>query len=119
MKSDAITADALNAAQQTSTNADGSDNSSLAITIAAVEDETWVVRDIWHSFDDTPSVSPKPSITITSGGNTIYQNFAPISRELHMHFPSGIHRATKNEAVVITIAAAGSGISARMTVGYM
>jgi hypothetical protein len=89
-------------------------NTAASVSIAADSKEHWVIESVDFSYDATPSGG---SITITSGGTTIYKMAITSAGAYRREFENGL-KATKGEAVVVTLAAGGAGVSGTLFVQY-
>ena len=95
------------------------DNVDAVVTIAAVADEKWVIRDIGHSYDAAPGADDG-MLTIESPSGTIIWE-VDIGAKLgasHINFDHGLHAAAENQAVIITLNAGGANIMGKLNVNY-
>lgn len=89
-------------------------NTAAVVTIASDSAELWVLEAIDFSYDGTPSGG---SITITSGGTTIYKQAITASGAYRREFDYGL-KSNLGEEVVITLAAGGAGVTGTLFVQY-
>lgn len=95
------------------------DDTDATKTIAADADHTWDVRGIYYSYDATPTGG---LLTISIGGTDVFKEDIPSAGADSFVFANGdgedgLH-GDKNEAVVITLAAGGSGIAGKVNILY-
>ena len=89
-------------------------NSPAVVTIAAVADASVRIQRVLYSYSDIPTGG---RITIAIGGTTVLDLDTADSGPAALPIEKPI-RAGVNEAVVITLAAGGSGIVGKLNVQY-
>lgn len=97
---------------------DVADNTAAAVTVAADTDEFWVVDRIDWSYDAAPTGG---LLTIAYGTSptTVWQVDITAAGPGFVNFDRGLHNAaTKNEQLVVTLAAGGAGIGGELNVLY-
>lgn len=93
----------------------GSDNTAAVITISALAEERWAVIQIFGSYDATPTGG---KVTVTSAGVTIFEIDLPAAGPFNGLLGDAPIQGGKNEDVVITLAAGGSGKIGKLNVAY-
>lgn len=93
---------------------DAAANADAVITLAAIADEIHVLDQLWFSYSATPTAG---RLTITIGGVT------KLDLDITQSGPGPLplnrmNGGKPNEAVVITLKAAGSGVVGKLTVQY-
>lgn len=93
-------------------------NVAAVVTIAADADKFHAISRIDYSYDAAPTGG---NLQVVAGSTTILN--VDITSAGHgyfdLKFPDLLHNAfTKNEAVVVTLAAGGSGVDGKLTVRY-
>lgn len=90
-------------------------NTAAVITIAASEKEAWSLKGIEWSYDGTPTGG---RLTVAIDGTTYLDLDITTGGPGQLEFPEGFSRSTKNEEVVITLAAGGAGVTGKLTTQY-
>jgi len=106
---------------------DAGDNAATTITIAADADGFHVLQQIMWGLDENPAAGSAPRLTVTIGG-TEYVS-VPISNggagfldfTTHGNPISGVYNTarTNNQALVVSISAAGAGIESELFIRYV
>lgn len=91
-------------------------NTAAVVTLAADTEAYHVIDSIHASFDAAPAAAKK--INVTFGGVEKWGQEVAVQGTWEFLFPRGLYTGTKNEAVVITLAADTGGASGRMNVSY-
>jgi len=102
----------------------GADDTAVAITIAADADNFWVLQKIIWSYDGDPTGG---SITVTIGGTTVdYFDITSggpgfMDYSIAGNGMTGLYNTsrTKNEALVVTLAAGGGTVEGSLTIRYL
>lgn len=95
---------------------DASANGAAAITIAADADEAWILDHVSYSYNAAPTAG---KLTISFGGTTEFELDITAAGPEVLHFgPQGLSAGNRNEAVVITLAAAGAAVTGKVAAQY-
>jgi len=92
------------------------DNTDAVVTLAAEELETHVIFDIWWSYDEDPDAGVG-EVKIECGGVEKYSIMVTTGGPGHIDM-NGWHNNTRNEAVVVTCVAGGTGKACTLNVQY-
>lgn len=93
-------------------------NAAAVITIAAGADDFWVLDAIGFSYS---AGSPAGSITVAIGGTTLFTLNITGTTDQFLDFSNcPIYKAarTKNEALVVTLAAGGASVIGKLNIRY-
>lgn len=107
----------VHAQPQFASKLDASANAAASVTIAADPDQFWVLDWIAWSYDGTPS----GSLTVSIGGTVVFEVDVITGGQGLLRFDGAeIYNAaqTKNEALVVTLAAGGSGVIGKLQIRY-
>jgi len=88
-------------------------NTAAVVTVAAVEEEIHVVVYILLSYNAAPT---NGRLTVVSGSTTLLDQDITSEGLAPLPIEAGIHNGTKNEAMVVTLAAGGSGVIGNLEV---
>jgi hypothetical protein len=95
---------------------DASSNTAAVITIPADTDQFWGLWSILWSYDGDPTGG---KVTVAFDGTTVMEFDITTGGPGQAIFDQLLHHlANKGEALVITLAAAGSGVTGKITVQY-
>ena len=87
-------------------------NTAAVVTLAADSEQCHVITSITFGYNATPTSG---SVVVTAGGTTIFSVPVAAAGAGQIHFPYGLHNdAALNEAVVVTLAAAGASVTGRI-----
>ena len=87
-------------------------NTAAIVTLAADSEQCHVITSITFGYNATPTAG---SVVVTAGGVTIFSVPVVAAGPGQIQFPYGLHNdSALNEAVVITLAAAGASVTGRI-----
>lgn len=90
-------------------------NTAAVVTIAANAEHLWALRKIVWSYDATPTGG---SVKVEIGGIEVLDHDISQSGPGYIPLEDGLSSDNKNESLVVTLAAGGSGVTGKLTILY-
>ena len=97
-------------------------NADAVCTIDANPNQTWVLDWIAWSYDI--ALVAAETLVVTINAATVFTLDIPIEAvdtvqpPQFIHFPNGLYKPGKNQALVVTLSAGGAGCSGSLNIGY-
>ncbi len=86
-------------------------------TITAATNDYWSIQWLTASFDSNPAAAKKLSVSF--GGTDKFAVDIAAAGVFHFPFPGGLWQNTKNEEVIVTLAADSGGAIGKISCGYL